>query len=95
MQTTHGPTPLQQQLQQSQAEKELGNECFRRQGQAEAAGRGSGLEDSTCTPPETDYETAIEHYSEAIELCPPADTAAAAPYYCNRAACYMKLVRRR
>lgn len=39
-----------------------------------------------------DYEMAIEHYTEAIELCPPEQEAEAAPFYCNRAACHIKLV---
>lgn len=40
---------------------------------------------------EQDYENAIEHYTEAIELCPEEDEREAAPYYCNRAACHIKL----
>lgn len=39
-----------------------------------------------------DYENAIELYTEAIDLCPEEHAAEAAPYYCNRAACYIKLV---
>lgn len=48
---------------------------------------------STRTYPSLDFEGAMEHYTEAIELCPQEHATAAAPYYNNRAACQFKLVR--